>query len=113
MTDHFNRWMRVSRKNPCPICHRPDNCNMSADGQLVFCGRVSDGSISENGGGQYLAIEVGQVDIPTVAAPPGIFSDGTIHGGISIFGKSAIKSGEVPGDIELHICPSHPCLGLA
>ena len=49
-----DRWIRVSRETPCPICAKPDNCSVSQDGQTVWCGRVSEGAIRENQGGQYL-----------------------------------------------------------
>jgi hypothetical protein len=47
-------WIRVSRQSPCPLCGKPDNCSVSQDGQAVWCGRVSEGAIGENAGGQYL-----------------------------------------------------------
>ena len=49
-------WNRVSRQELCPICDGPDNCTVSTDGGAVWCGRVSEGSIRENGGGQFLHI---------------------------------------------------------
>lgn len=48
------QWIRVSRAEPCPVCGKPDNCTVSSDGAVVWCGRVSEGSIRENAGGQYL-----------------------------------------------------------
>lgn len=53
MTTH-NGWIRVTRDNPCPICDKPDNCTVSSNGMFVWCGRISDGSIRQNNGGQYL-----------------------------------------------------------
>lgn len=47
-------WRRVSRREPCPVCEKPDNCTVSTDGVWCWCGRVSEGSIRENGGGQWL-----------------------------------------------------------
>ena len=47
-------WVRVSRERPCPICGKADNCSLSRDGSAVWCGRVSDGSIQSNAGGQFL-----------------------------------------------------------
>lgn len=52
----MNGWKSVSRSNPCPICGGPDNCTRSDDGHFVYCGRVSDGSIRQNKGGQCLHI---------------------------------------------------------
>ena len=40
----MNKWIRVSKLNPCPICKRPDWCSISEDGDTVWCMRVeSDG----------------------------------------------------------------------
>ncbi len=47
-------WTRVTREKPCPICGKQDNCSVSSDGALVWCGRVSEGAIRENKGGQFL-----------------------------------------------------------
>ncbi len=49
-------WNAVSRQHPCPICERADNCSMSIDGGAVYCGRVEQGSVGQNAGGQYLHI---------------------------------------------------------
>lgn len=49
-----SQWVRVSRQNPCPICDKPDNCEVSSDGRMVWCGRISEGSLRENAGGQFL-----------------------------------------------------------
>ena len=47
-------WKRVSKTSPCPICAGVDNCNVSDDGNAIWCGRVSDGSEKQNAGGQWL-----------------------------------------------------------
>lgn len=54
MTDSSENWIRVSHLSPCSICNKPDNCSVSRDGLMVWCGRISDGSIRENNGGQFL-----------------------------------------------------------
>jgi hypothetical protein len=46
--------VRVSRKQPCPICNHADFCGVSADGVLAFCMRVSQGSIKTAGNGAYI-----------------------------------------------------------
>jgi len=33
-------WVRVTKKNPCPICHKPDWCLLSVDGSAAICPRV-------------------------------------------------------------------------
>ena len=47
-------WLPVSHERPCPICEKPDNCSVSRDGGAVWCGRVEQGSIRQNSGGQWL-----------------------------------------------------------
>ncbi len=47
-------WRRVTHDSPCPLCGKPDNCSVSQDGQMVWCGRVSDGALRQNAGGQHL-----------------------------------------------------------
>lgn len=58
------QWIRVSRRHPCPICPKPDNCTVSEDGRAVWCGRVSEGSVRENNGGQYLHWLDGEQAVP-------------------------------------------------
>ena len=33
-------WLHVTAHDPCPVCHKPDNCAVSADGVLAYCRRV-------------------------------------------------------------------------
>lgn len=49
-----SRLVRVSRKNPCPICNKPDWCSVSENGSLAFCCRVSVGSFKEASNGAYI-----------------------------------------------------------
>ncbi len=41
--------IRVSKRNPCPICEKPDWCTLSADGTLAFCMRISSERKAGNG----------------------------------------------------------------
>lgn len=34
------KWLRVSRRNPCPFCAKPDWCLISPDGNAAICARV-------------------------------------------------------------------------
>ncbi len=54
MPEHHQNWVRVSRSAPCPICGKPDNCEVSRDGGVVWCGRVDEGALRQNAGGQFL-----------------------------------------------------------
>lgn len=33
-------WRRVSKRYPCPICHKPDWCAVSVDGAVALCKRI-------------------------------------------------------------------------
>ena len=39
-----DKWNRVSRANPCPICGKPDWCLVAADGTAVLCPRIQSGA---------------------------------------------------------------------
>jgi hypothetical protein len=41
--------LRVTGKNPCPICGRPDWCGISADGTTAFCMRTESAEQAKNG----------------------------------------------------------------
>ena len=44
------KWLRVCKLSPCPICHKPDWCLISPDGQTSICARVaSDKKAGEAG----------------------------------------------------------------
>jgi hypothetical protein len=49
-------WFRVSRRLKCPLCSKADNCCIAKDGSAIWCGRISDGAIRQNRGGQWLHI---------------------------------------------------------
>ena len=53
-------WVRVTRRDPCPVCNGPDNCSVSADGGAVWCGRESvylgSPAVRQNAGGPWLHI---------------------------------------------------------
>jgi len=40
-----NKWRRVTRNDPCPICGHPDWCLVSTDGNACICPRKSDGAV--------------------------------------------------------------------
>jgi len=39
------RWVRCSKSRRCPICGRPDWCNVAEDGSLATCMRIEHGSV--------------------------------------------------------------------
>ena len=49
-------FVRVTRRDPCTICKRPDWCSVADDGSIAICMRVSDGSVSETKNGGYLHV---------------------------------------------------------
>lgn len=44
-------WHNVSRKEPCPICHKPDWCTVSNDGMMCVCRRVESPHPAKSGMG--------------------------------------------------------------
>jgi len=35
-----NQWLRVNRRNPCPVCGKPDWCLLAPDGETAICART-------------------------------------------------------------------------
>lgn len=48
--DYTGSWLRVSKNEPCPVCHRPDWCGRSSDGATVVCMRVESPTATKNNG---------------------------------------------------------------
>ena len=44
------RYVRVSKKNPCPICNHADWCGVSEDGAVCICMRTESPRQAKNGG---------------------------------------------------------------
>ena len=63
------KWMRCSRRNPCPVCGHPDWCCWLSTGEVFWCMRTSAGAVAgfergkthPNGGTAWR---------PTVEPPP-------------------------------------------
>lgn len=43
-------WPRVTKKNPCPICGKPDWCGVAPDGSAAICMRIESDKPTSNGG---------------------------------------------------------------
>ena len=49
-TATISTWVRVSRRNRCPVCDKPDWCLLSQDGKAAICARIeSDTKAGEAG----------------------------------------------------------------
>jgi hypothetical protein len=48
-----SNWVRVTRRNPCPVCAHPDWCSVSASGWIVCCMRIASDRPAKNGGWIY------------------------------------------------------------
>lgn len=44
-------WHNVSKREPCPICHKPDWCTVSNDGMMCVCRRVESQHPAKSGMG--------------------------------------------------------------
>lgn len=47
-------WIRATRNKHCPICDKPDYCGWTADGAVVHCMRISEGSFKEDSSGGWM-----------------------------------------------------------
>ena len=47
----MSNWHNVSKKEPCPICHKTDWCNLSNDGAVCICHRVESSYLARSGSG--------------------------------------------------------------
>lgn len=48
------KWMRCTRKHPCPICGKPDWCVYLNDGSIVLCMRKENGHPSSGDAGGWV-----------------------------------------------------------
>ena len=50
-------WRNVSKRDPCPICQKPDWCGVSADGVVCHCMRVPSANVCPSGGWFHFLVE--------------------------------------------------------
>ncbi len=50
-------WQRVSRRDPCPVCTKPDWCTLAVDGSAVCCMRIESDKPLRNGGWLHRLVE--------------------------------------------------------
>lgn len=43
-------WHNATKSDPCPICHKPDWCNLANDGSVVICHRIESPHPAKGGG---------------------------------------------------------------
>lgn len=60
-------WVRVTKKQKCPICEKPDWCVLSDDGAVACCMRVTSEKVLRNGGWLHRLGVAPQGIEPTVA----------------------------------------------
>lgn len=54
------KWQRVTKGQPCPVCGKPDWCAVLTDGTLASCMRVAEGSVKQAAHGGYIHKLTGQ-----------------------------------------------------
>jgi len=66
-------WKHVNKKQPCPICKKPDWCLVHIDGNAVICPRTPDGATKDLGNAGFLHLLGGsdntRRNLPGVAFP--------------------------------------------
>lgn len=70
MTSPKWNWVRVNRKLRCPICSKPDWCEISPEHQTVLCMRVQSPKPSKGGGWFHSLGEAATVPLPKPSPPP-------------------------------------------
>jgi hypothetical protein len=50
-------WVRVSRRQPCPVCQKPDWCLLRSDGTAAICARVESDRRAGDAGWLHLLVE--------------------------------------------------------
>ena len=48
------KWLRVNRRNRCPVCDKPDWCLISEDGKAVICARIESDKPAGNRGAGWI-----------------------------------------------------------
>lgn len=61
-----SKWVRVTRREPCPICGRDHFCTRSTDGQLIRCTKVESNWTSETRDGSLAWIHRLSEPLPEV-----------------------------------------------
>ena len=49
-----SKWLRVNKRNPCPVCGKPDWCLISPDGKTAICARIESDKPAGNKGAGWL-----------------------------------------------------------
>lgn len=72
MTNHTHSdFAKTTKRQPCPICGKPDWCSVAADGSRVICMRVSSDRPTANGGyTHFLNDSPGWKGVPKAAPSP-------------------------------------------
>ena len=52
----FERMIRVSERQRCPVCGKPDWCLAAEDGSVAICARIEEGSVKRCGDAGWLHI---------------------------------------------------------
>ncbi|MDD5678414.1 MAG: hypothetical protein PHW60_10555 [Kiritimatiellae bacterium] len=110
-----NEWLRVSRYNPCRICHKPDWCGYSET--AACCMRVKSDSPARNGGWIHRLSD----PIPDYHRPPPrddvlrpcfytlwrVWRDKTDPGLLDEYAKALVVSEQVLNDLGAAWAPEH------
>ncbi len=59
-----SKWVRVKRRNPCPVCGKPDWCLVSQDGKTAICARIESDKPAGNKGAGWIHALVNSMPLP-------------------------------------------------
>jgi len=60
---------RASERNPCPICHKPDWCSVTDNGEVAFCMRIQSNMPCKNGASMHFLKDQDRSSVPQRRAP--------------------------------------------
>ncbi len=64
------KWIRVTKRNPCPVCGKPDWCLISRDGKAMICARIESDRPAGNKGAGWIHTLDNSVQLPPLMPRP-------------------------------------------
>ncbi len=65
-----SKWVRANRRNPCPVCGKPDWCLLSQDGKAAICARIESDKPAGNKGAGWIHTLDNSTPLPPIKPRP-------------------------------------------